>query len=63
MEPVFVLLHSPSVGGWPTHRIPGEHLHQIFAPEAVADWLLTSSPADAASASEKGSPTSGADEK
>ncbi|WP_204014977.1 alpha/beta hydrolase [Sphaerimonospora thailandensis] len=49
--------------GWPTHRIPGEHLHQLFAPEAVADWLLTSSPADAASASQKGSPTSGADEK
>ncbi|ETK36027.1 hypothetical protein [Microbispora sp. ATCC PTA-5024] len=26
--------------GWPVSRIPGEHLHQLVAPEAVADWLL-----------------------
>ncbi|GAA4188649.1 alpha/beta hydrolase [Microbispora amethystogenes] len=26
--------------GWPVARIPGEHLHQLVAPEAVADWLV-----------------------
>lgn len=26
--------------GWPVARIPGEHLHQLVEPEAVADWLI-----------------------
>lgn len=28
--------------GWPVARIPGEHLHQVCAPDAVADWLVAS---------------------
>ncbi|GII55368.1 hypothetical protein Pth03_37570 [Planotetraspora thailandica] len=28
--------------GWPVERIPGLHLHQVCAPEAVADWLTAS---------------------
>jgi hypothetical protein len=27
--------------GWPVSEIPGEHLHQIVEPAAVAERLLT----------------------
>ncbi len=27
--------------GWPVTRIPGDHLHQVVAPGAVADWLIS----------------------
>ncbi|MFI7035467.1 alpha/beta hydrolase [Microbispora rosea] len=36
------LAHEAGERGWPVARIPGEHLHQLVAPEAVADWLLAS---------------------
>jgi hypothetical protein len=36
------LAHEAGERGWPVARVPGEHLHQLVAPEAVADWLLAS---------------------
>ncbi|WP_239161810.1 alpha/beta hydrolase [Acrocarpospora phusangensis] len=29
--------------GWPVTRIPGDHLHQVVAPERVAEWLIAAS--------------------
>jgi hypothetical protein len=29
--------------GWPVGHVPGEHLHQVVSPGAVADWLIATS--------------------
>jgi len=31
--------------GWPVYHLPGGHLHQVVAPDAVADTLLSTVPA------------------
>jgi hypothetical protein len=32
--------------GWPVERIPGEHLHQVVDPAAIAEWVIRASHPD-----------------
>ena len=41
-DPYAGLADQAAQRGWPTHRIPGEHLHHLIATEPVTDWLLAS---------------------
>lgn len=40
-EPYALAAKEADERGWPVTRIPGDHLHQVAAPDSVADWLIT----------------------
>jgi pimeloyl-ACP methyl ester carboxylesterase len=39
-EPYGTIAKEAGRRGWPVRHIPGAHLHQLLAPEAVADWMI-----------------------